>query len=238
MAITDLKELRKAKEAKAAKDELRNRPKANWFSLKNGEQKKVQFLNELTKEAENYKPEYGTFYAPVVHNAHGPEGFKAKALDTMESEGKDYAQEMYEANRKETGWKPKTDFYINVATAGDDGKIEAQILQRNLYSSFVDDLADIYDDSDGVGITGKTFIIKRTGEGPQTVYGIRASKDEIDIGDVVPWDLEEYAVRKVPYAEQKEFYGRYYQPERGFEDEEDEGNSSPDSTSAKEELDW
>lgn len=238
--ITDLKTLKAKREAKEAQAELRNRPKAKWFTLAPKQTKTVQFLNELSKEADNYNEAHGTFLGALVHQAHGKDGFRSKALDTMEEEGRDYAQEMYEKyrDRGEDGWRPQEKFYINVAVKLPDGSVEAQILERNLYSMFVEDLTEIYDDSEGVGITGRTFTITRRGEGNQTVWKIKESSEELDISGVEPWVLTEYAVRKVPYAQQKEFYGRNYTPELEVLEDEGTENTSGEAGETDEDLDW
>ena len=233
--INNLSQLKAKKKAREAAEELRNRPKAPWFSLKPNETKIVSFLQELSEEAENYNAAYGTFVGALEHQAHGPNGFKSRALDTMESEGRDFAQEMYQKTR-EPGWKARENFYINVATKGADGKVEAQILSRNMYSEFVEDLVEFYEDSDGEGITGKTFSITRKGSGAQTKWKLKQVNEDLDLDGVEPWNLDEHALRKIPYENQREYYMRNYQPDVPSE-EDDEDNSSP-STNVEADLDW
>lgn len=216
------------------REERANRPKANWFKIGHNEKKYVQFLQELSEDAERYNPKFGTFYGAVEHQAPGKDGFKARALDTRESEGRDWAQEQHEKNPK-LGWHPRENFYINVATYNDDGEIEAQILSRNIHNQFVVDLIELYEESEGVGITGQTFEIHRRGTGPQTMWRIKPVDHEMDVSKVQIWDLEQTAVRHVPYEQQEEYYMRV----ASFPDDEEPAVAPKTSVSASvENLDW
>lgn len=191
----------------------RDRPKAEWFKIKEGESLTVKFLQELDPSAENYNPEFGTFLGAVEHTVPrdiDPQGFMKRALDTMESEGRDLAQELHQKDRK-AGWGAVQNFYINVAVDTPEGP-KVQIFSRKLNSNFVKDLVEIFQDEGG--ITGQPFTISRRGSGPQTELRIKPAKadKDFDISDLEPWDLEEYAVRKVPYDEQEEFYFRGVDP--------------------------
>ncbi len=234
--ISNLSQLKAKKAAREAAEEIRNRPKATWFSLKPNETRTVQFLQELSDDASNYNSAFGTFVAVLEHTAHGPKGFLSRAVDTMESEGRDFAQEMYNKTH-EAGWKAKENFYINVATVGADGKVEAQILSRNMYSEFVEDLVEAYEDSDGEGITGRTFTITRKGTGAQTKWKLKEVKEDLDVSGVEPWNLNEHAVRNIPYDQQREYYMRNYVPDVPEAEDEDSSNASSGGNSEPD-LDW
>lgn len=231
--ITGLAALKSKKKAFDERQEERNRPKANWFKINTNETLTVKFLQELSDEAENYKAEFGTYLGAVEHQAPGPKGYLSRALDTMESEGRDFAVEMYKKT-KEKDWRNRENFYINVAVDRGDQKPVVEILSRGLYSTFVDDLVEAYDDSDGAGISGKTFTISRKGSGPATVWKLKEStKVDLDVSGLQPWDLETYAIRKIPYSEQEEYYMRNYQPS----DDVVEKKVSP-SEESTDEFDW
>lgn len=192
----------------------RDRPKAEWFKIKENEPLVVKFLQELDPSAENYNPDFGTFLGATEHSVPrevDPNGFMKRALDTMESEGRDLAQELHEKDRK-AGWGAQQNFYINVAVDTPEGP-KVQILSRKLNSNFVKDLVELFEDEGG--ITGIPFVITRRGTGPQTEIRIKKGKDtqDFDVSGLEPWDLEEYAVRKVPYDEQEEFYFRGVDPD-------------------------
>lgn len=222
------------REEVAERQEAANAPRANWFKLKNNETKVVYFLNELDEEAPNYNPEYGTYLGAVEHQAPGPKGFMSRALDTQESEGRDWAQEMYESDRKKyADFRPRENFYINVAVIGDDGEPEAQILSRSMANSFIEDLAELYDD-EGT-ITGFPVAIKRRGVGLKSEWRMKKvdpDKEGFDISGVQPWDLSKTAVRHVPYAKQKEYY------ERNMVLPEDEDEKPSEQASEDVPFDW
>lgn len=187
-----------------------NRPKANWFKIKENERVVVKFLQELDENAPKYNPAFGTFLGATEHQAPGPKGYLARALDTRELEGKDFAQELYMSDReKYKDLRPRENFYINVAVQTPDG-VEAQILTRSLHSPFVQELIEIYEDDLPDGITGVPIQIKRSGTGPQTTWRIKilGKEDDFDVSGVEPWDLSKSAVRHVTYDKQQEYYQR------------------------------
>lgn len=207
--ITSFAELTGAQAERDRQMAERDKPKAKWFKIDDGEQIVVKFLQELDASAENYNPEFGTFLGAVEHVCPrdiDPKGFMKRALDTTESEGRDWAQMQHEKNRK-LGWGAQQNFYINLAVQTADG-VEAQIFSRKLNSGFVKDLVEIFEEEGG--ITGAPYVISRRGTGPQTELRIKPAKadKDFDISGVTPWDLNEYAVRHIPFDEQEKFYMR------------------------------
>lgn len=213
------------KELQAYKDEQkrlaaeRERPKANWFMWtatgdKGG--KKIdtvmaRFLNDWdassTLGAKNGAP-----ILKVEHTAPGDRGYMRRALCTKELEGECYACERH-AMRNEAdkgGWKQRTNFYINALVEFPEGGQKVVIMSRNANASFVDDLITELDDEGN--ISEANYRIKVTGEKTTTKWGLKRQKDDpFDIDSVEAFDLEELAVRHVPYAEQAEYYGAVYQ---------------------------
>lgn len=211
--ISTLADLTGAHELREQQIANRDRPKAEWFKIKEGESLTVRFLQELDPSSENYNPDFGTFLGATEHTVPrdiDPQGFMKRALDTMESEGRDLAQELHQKDRK-AGWGAQQNFYINVAVDTPEGP-KVQIFSRKLNSNFVKDLVEIFQDEGG--ITGQTYIISRRGSGPQTELRIKPAKAgmEFDVSGLEPWNLEEYAVRHIPYDEQEEFYFRGIDP--------------------------
>lgn len=195
-----------------------DREKAVWFSTMLKDSKKgrlkIRFLQEISDEAELYDAAKGTFLGAVEHTGVGPQGYRSKALDTMESEGHDWAQEQHELCNR-LGWGPKENLYINVAVEDFDEEGEKvvvpAILGRPIGSDFVQQMITRYNESNGVGITDKTFWVKKTGEGAQTKWNLELETDpskQIDTTGVECYDLEKTAVMNVPYAEQQKFYMR------------------------------
>lgn len=208
--ITSLSALTNAHAIRDKQMADRDKPKASWFKIDDGESIVVRFLQELDESAENYNPEFGTFLGATEHSCPRDldpiKGFMRKALDTTETEGRDWAAEQHEKNRK-MGWGARQNFYINVAVDGENGP-EAQILSRSLNSGFVKDLVEIFEDEGG--ITDQPYIISRRGTKAQTEWRIKPAKkgEDVDISGITPWDLNEYAVRRIPYEEQEAFYMR------------------------------
>lgn len=215
--FTGLGDLRK----KIQEREERNsdRDKAVWFStlLKNSHtgKLKIRFMQELSNEAELYREDWGTYLGATEHTAPGPQGFQARALDTFEIEGRDWAQEQHIDNPR-LGWGKKQNFYITVAVESFDigtGEkvVVPAILSRPIGSDFVTKLIEFNDESGGEGITGKTYWLTRTGQKTETKWNIEEETDpdkQIVFGDIAPYDLKETAVMHVPYEKQQEFYMR------------------------------
>lgn len=215
--FTGLGDLRK----KIQEREERNgdREKATWFStlLKNSHtgKLKIRFMQELSDEAELYREDWGTYLGATEHTAPGREGFQARALDTTELEGRDWANEQHIENPR-LGWGKKQNFYITVAVESFDigtGEkvVVPAILARPIGSDFVTKLIEFNDASNGEGITGKTYWLTRTGQKTETKWHIEEETDpdkQIVFGDIAPYDLKEVAVIHVPYEKQQEFYMR------------------------------
>ena len=228
--FTGLAALRGKREDRAQAQENRDRPKATWFTINGGESLTVRFLQELDESSPNYNPKFGVYLGLVERYAHGRNGFLSRALDTTEldPEGRDFAEEMLKKSKgKELGWKRRENFYINVAVDRGDAKPSVEILSRNLYSSFVEDLSDENDEHDN-SITNATYTIKRTGTGKDTAWKLRESKEELDIEGLEPWDLKTHAVRHIPYEKQREWYLKNYTP-AVTEDEEPRNDGSDSS---------
>jgi len=205
MSLADMKRRKKERE------EAANRPKANWFQATT-EGVKVRFLQELDEGSPNYNAENGLGIVAVERVS--PYDFKRRAVDTLESEGKSYPEEWHKEGQttgvdkngeKYTGgWRQRTNFYITVL-AERDGKTQTEILSRNFNNSFVDDLIEIAEE-DGT-ITDQTFVIKKRGSGTQTTWTLKPSRDgELEIGDAKAYDLEQVALRHVPYDQQPAYF--------------------------------
>jgi len=208
MGLADIKKRQQERE------EAANRPKANWFSFPKGgpDSFKVRFMQELDEEASNFDPEQGL--AVIAVERVSPYDFKKRALCTLEEEGKCYPEEWHKAAQAagkdkngddyKGGWRQRENFYITVLVER-DGKVQTEIIQRNLHNSFVADLVEIHED-DGT-ITEKTYILKKRGSGTQTQWILKESKDELEIGDHKAYDLDQTALRHIPYDQQPAFFG-------------------------------
>lgn len=195
------------------------RPKANWFGWKGvtGDTQVVQFLQELDAEATGYNADNGLGIFPHEHVS--PANWQKRAECTQESEGRCAPDEWHSAANAsgnkdyKGGWKQKVNFYITVLAEGrneaGEKELQAQILSRNFYSTFVEDLIDIAE-SEGT-ITDRKYVIKKSGADTTTRWTLKELKEG---GKVVPaektdipaYDLKVSAVRSVAYDDQPAFF--------------------------------
>lgn len=183
-----------------------NSAKVRWLKLADGQSVKIRFIEELDEESANYSPDRGL--ALVVREHSNPKDYKRKALDTMDTEGRDFAEEMYRKDPKgNSGWKAKLRFYCNVLV--DDG-IEAPyvaIWSMGVSKQSVFNALREYALDTG-SISNVTWKLKRNGQGTETNYTLLPTapdSEPFDWDGVTPFPLES-ALKKIPYAEQEAFY--------------------------------
>jgi hypothetical protein len=198
--------------------------KGRWFKLEDGESVKVRFLQELDPDSPNYDQARGCGFIALEHV--NPKDYRKKALDTMESEGRDWANEQHRKDPK-AGWKARTRLYINVLV--DDGKEEpyVAILSQGTSGKTITPTLIEYAGEMG-NITNLMWRIKRNGTKTDTSYTIiPLAKDEtpFDFSGLELFDLEKTAVRHVPYAEQEAFYMG-------------QGNNEEQSSTTSSSVDW
>lgn len=234
--VTGLAAIRKYKEEQDAKREAANRPKADWFAWpKKVNTATVRFLQEFDASASGHKDDRGLAIIAVEHQAPGPEGYKRRALCTLESEGHCFACERHSANYKE-GWRQRTNLYIN-ALVQFEGEDEPKVLviSRNFNSSFAQAL--IEEAVDEGSVTDANFKITKTGEGTTTQWLLKRLKgDPFDDTDVEVFDLNLSAVREVPYEKQPEYYGAVYSS--GDESPREERSEARDSGPVSASSEW
>jgi hypothetical protein len=198
--------------------------KGRWFKLEDGESIKVRFLQELDPDSPNYDQARGCGFIALEHV--NPKDYRKKALDTMESEGRDWANEQHRKDPK-AGWKARTRLYTNVLV--DDGKEEpyVAILSQGTSGKTITPTLIEYAGEMG-SITNLMWRIKRNGTKTDTSYTIiPLAKDEtpFDFSGLELFDLEKTAVRHVPYSEQEAFYMG-------------QGNNEEQSSTTSSSVDW
>lgn len=223
--------LRQYQEEQKAKEEARNRPKADWFKWPKGVTvATVRFLQELDPDATNYDEKRDLALLAVEHQAPGNEGWKRRALCTLDSEGQCYACERHAQNPQE-GWKQKTNLYINaLVDFGNGEEPKVLVIQRNANSTFTQAL--IEEAVDEGSITDANYKITKTGEGTKTQWLLKRLKGEpMNDAAVEVFNLNETALRDVPYEKQADYYGAVY---GGTESDED----APSTSSAPADDEW
>lgn len=183
-----------------------NRAKVRWLKLADGQSVKIRFIEELDEDSANYSADRGL--ALVVKEHSNPKDYKRKALDTMDAEGRDFAEEMYRKDPKgNAGWKGKLRFYCNVLV--DDGT-EAPyvaIWSMGVSKQSVFNVIREYALDTG-SVSNLQWKLKRNGQGTETNYTllpIAPDTEPFDWSGIAPFPLES-ALNKIPYAEQEAFY--------------------------------
>jgi hypothetical protein len=178
--------------------------KVRWLKLADGQAVKIRFIEELDEDSANYND--GRGLALVVKEHTNPKDYKRRALDTMESEGRDWAEEMHRKDPK-AGWRARLRFYCNVLV--DDGLEAPYVAIWAMGVSKQSAFNTIREYALETGsISNLTWKLKRNGQGTETSYTLipgTPDKEPFDWSKVEAFPLEK-ALNKIPYAEQEAFY--------------------------------
>jgi hypothetical protein len=178
--------------------------KVRWVKLADGQSAKIRFIEELDEDSANYNADRGL--AIVVKEHTNPKDYKRKALDTMDTEGRDWAEEMHRKDPK-AGWKARLRFYCNVLV--DDGTEDPYVAVWSQGISKQSAFNTLREYALETGsISNLEWKIKRNGQGTETSYTLLPTKPDAEPFDwtgIEPFNLDK-VVRHVPYAEQEQFY--------------------------------
>jgi hypothetical protein len=181
-----------------------NKAKVRWLKLADGQSVKIRFIEELDEDSSSYSEERGL--ALVVKEHTNPKDYRRKAVDTMDTEGRDWAEEMHRKDPK-AGWRARLRFYCNVLV--DDGLEDPYVAIWSMGVSKQSAFNTIREFALETGsISNQTWKLKRNGQGTETSYTLIPStpdKEPFNWADIRPYPLES-ALSKVPYAEQEAFY--------------------------------
>jgi hypothetical protein len=196
-------------------------PRVRWLKLADGQAVKIRFIEELDEDSANYAEDRGL--ALVVKEHTNPKDYKRKAVDTMDTEGRDWAEEMHRKDPK-AGWRARLRFYCNVLV--DDGIEEPYVAIWSMGVSKQSAFNTIREYALETGsISNLTWKLKRNGQGTETSYTLIPSAPDAEPfnwAEAKPYPLES-ALKKIPYAEQEAFY-------LGFD--------SPGSSATSSNIDW
>ena len=179
-------------------------PKVKWLKLADGQSVKIRFLEELDEDSANYNAERGL--AIVVSEHTNPKDYKRKAVDTMDTEGRDWAEEMHRKDPK-AGWRARLRFYCNVLV--DDGIEAPYVAIWSMGISKQSSFNTIREYALETGsISNVQWKLKRNGQGTETNYTLIPNVPD---SEPFKWDGYEFfnldkVVREVPYPEQEAFY--------------------------------
>jgi hypothetical protein len=181
-----------------------NGPKVRWVKLADGQSAKIRFIEELDQDSASYSADRGL--AVVVKEHTNPKDYKRKALDTMDTEGRDWAEEMHRKDPK-AGWKARLRFYCNVLV--DDGTEEPYVAVWSQGISKQSAFNTLREYALETGsISNLEWKIKRNGQGTETNYTLiplKPDSEPVNWDGIEPFNLDT-VVRHVPYAEQEAFY--------------------------------
>lgn len=198
-------------------------PRVRWLKLADGQAIKIRFIEELDEDSANYSADRGL--ALVVKEHQNPKDYKRKAVDTMDSEGRDWAEEMYRKDPKgNAGWKGRLRFYCNVLV--DDGMEDPYVAIWSMGVGKQSAFNTIREYALETGsISNLTWKVKRNGVSTETSYTLIPGvpdAEPFNWADVKPYPLEA-ALKNIPYAEQEAFY-------LGFD--------TPGSATSTSSIDW
>jgi hypothetical protein len=187
-----------------------DKPRVKWLKLADGQSVKIRFLEELDEESANYSAERGL--ALVVKEHVNPKDYRRRAVDTMDSEGRDWAEEMHRKDPK-AGWRGRLRFYCNVLV--DDGIEEPYVAIWSMGVSKMSVFNTIREYAIETGsISSLVWKLKRSGQGTETSYTLIPSAPDtepFDWSNLEPYPIE-MALNNIPYAEQEAFYLGFDQP--------------------------
>jgi hypothetical protein len=187
-----------------------DKPRVRWLKLSDGQSVKLRFLEELDEDSPNYSSERGL--SLVVKEHVNPKDFRRRAVDTMDSEGRDWAEEMHRKDPK-AGWKGRLRFYCNVLV--DDGMEDPYVAIWAMGVSKMSVFNTIREYALETGsVSNLTWKLKRNGQGTETNYTLIPSAPDTEPFSwegVEPYPLE-MALNSIPYAEQEAFYMGYDSP--------------------------
>jgi hypothetical protein len=187
-----------------------DKPRVRWLKLSDGQAVKLRFLEELDEDSPNYSSERGL--SLVVKEHVNPKDFRRRAVDTMDEEGRDWAEEMHRKDPK-AGWKGRLRFYCNVLV--DDGMEDPYVAIWAMGVSKMSVFNTIREYALETGsVSNLAWKLKRNGQGTETNYTLIPSAPDTEPftwDGVEPYPLE-MALNKIPYAEQEAFYMGYDSP--------------------------
>lgn len=181
-----------------------DKPRVRWLKLTDGQSVKIRFIEELDEDSPSYSQNRGL--SLVVKEHTNPKDYRRKAVDTMESEGRDWAEEMHRKDPK-AGWRGRLRFYCNVLV--DDGIEEPYVAIWSMGVSKLSAFNTIREYAIETGsISNLQWKLKRSGSGTETSYTLIPSapdSEPFDWSGVEPYPIE-MALNHVPYAEQEAYY--------------------------------
>jgi len=178
-----------------------------FIYLRDGDNFKIRFRQELTEDGANFDDEHGTaLMVPVVTS---PVNWKYKAMSTVGVAEYDYRCWATEQIVSDKRWRPRPVLLINVAVEVEPGLWEPRIIETTLTNPrHIGKTVIEYAETYGT-MTDRYYKFSRVGSGPQdtsyTLIPLESGDEPDNIRNLQMHDLN--AVYKViPYEQQESFY--------------------------------
>jgi hypothetical protein len=178
-----------------------------FIYLRDGDNYKVRFRQELTEDGANHSDEAGT--SVVVPVVTSPINWKYKAMSTAASANENYRCWATEQIGNDKRWKPRPVLLINAAVEIEPGKWEPRIIEtvltnpRHIGQTIIE-----YAETYGT-ITDRYYKFSRTGSGPQdtsyTLIPLESADEPEAITNLQMHDLDN-VYKVIPYAQQEAFF--------------------------------
>ena len=178
-----------------------------FIYLRDGDNYKVRFRQELTEDGANHNDDAGT--SVVVPVVTSPINWKYKAMSTAGLAESDYRCWATEQIGNDRRWKPRPVLLINAAVEVEPGQWEPRIIEtvltnpRHIGQTIIE-----YAETYGT-ITDRYYKFSRTGSGPQdtsyTLIPLETAEEPEAIANLQMHDLDN-VYKVIPYEQQEAFF--------------------------------
>jgi len=178
-----------------------------FIYLRDGDNYKVRFRQELTEDGANHNDEAGT--SVVIPVVTSPINWKYKAMSTAGMAESDYRCWATEQIGNDRRWKPRPVLLINAAVEIEPGQWEPRIIETTLTNPrHIGQTIIEYAETYGT-ITDRYYKFSRTGSGPQdtsyTLIPLENADEPEAITNLQMHDLDN-VYKVIPYEQQEAYY--------------------------------
>lgn len=180
-----------------------------FLTIKDKESYSVRFLQEIDDEVATYDERRGLIAVVEEHTGQGPEGYKRRAVCTIEEDGRCWACEQTTLPEVGKKWKPRMRFYANVIVRGENGgEDKVKILAQGFGDKNIGKMLIGYND-EYEGLGGQDFKVSRTGAGMNDTSYMMMPRPPKALSDAdLALELKDLGkfIKYVPYENQADFY--------------------------------
>lgn len=196
------------------KAEAANRKSVDYLTLKDKESVEGRFLQELDADLPGYSEKNGLVHVVLEHKGPGSQGYKRRALCTIETGNCYPCEQRRKANQEGTeewkNWsKASPRYYINFVVDPETDNERVVVINQGVEGQATF-FTDLIEEASNGGIVNKKWRLTRRGaEASNTTYRARV-EGELDksakpVEDFEVVDLST-VYRQIPYEEQEQYY--------------------------------